>query len=91
MNNSWRDYNFILLGALIGLTVFSLSMVYSATLHDPMTVGYFSRHLVNLLIGIAVMVGITFLDYHTFQSWTFPNFPKSFPSKTGLTFTLLGI
>ena len=72
MNNSWRDYNFILLGALIGLTVFSLSMVYSATLHDPMTVGYFSRHLVNLLIGIAVMVGITFLDYHTFQSWTFP-------------------
>ncbi len=72
MNNSWRDYNFILLAALVGLTTFSLAMVYSATLHDPMTVGYFSRHLVNLLIGIAVMVGITFLDYHTFQSWTFP-------------------
>jgi rod shape determining protein RodA len=72
MNNSWRDYNFILLAALVGLTTFSLAMVYSATLHDPMTVGYFSRHLVNLLIGIAVMVAVTFLDYHTFQSWTFP-------------------
>lgn len=72
MGNSWRDYNFILLGALIGLSAFSLAMVYSATLNDSMTAGYFNRHLVNLLVGVIVMVSITFLDYHTFQSWTFP-------------------
>jgi rod shape determining protein RodA len=77
MSNSWRDYNFILLGALLGLSAFSLVMVYSATLNDTMTVGYFNRHLINLLVGVVVMVGITFLDYHTFQSWTFPLYVMS--------------
>ena len=72
MSNSWRDYNFFLLLVVIGLTGFSTAMVYSATLNDPMTEGYFERHLVNLLIGVAVMVAVTFLDYHAFRSWTFP-------------------
>jgi rod shape determining protein RodA len=73
MNTSvWRDYNWVLAFALVGLSVFSITMVYSATLNDPMTLGYFNRHLVNVLIGLAVMVAVTFLDYHAFQSWTFP-------------------
>ncbi|RLT33943.1 MAG: rod shape-determining protein RodA [Chloroflexi bacterium] len=68
----WRDYNWVLAFALVGLSIFSITMVYSATLNDPMTLGYFNRHLVNVLIGLAVMVAVTFLDYHAFQSWTFP-------------------
>ncbi len=73
MNNSkWRDYNWVLAFAVLGLTGFSIAMVFSATLNDPMTQGYFDRHLINLLIGFGAMLLVTFLDYHAFQSWTFP-------------------
>ncbi len=72
MSNSWRDYNIPLLLVVLGLTGYSIAMVYSATLNDAMTAGYFQRHLVNLLIGVGVMVTVTFFDYHAFQGWTFP-------------------
>jgi rod shape determining protein RodA len=69
---SWRDYNFVLGIALIGLLGYSLAMVYSATLNDPMTEGYFSRHLGNILVGLGVMALLTWFDYHALQGWTFP-------------------
>ena len=69
MPRSLRDYNFFLLGCVIVLTGFSLAMVYSATLHDPYTHGYFSRHLVNLIVGVVAMLLLTALDYHALQAW----------------------
>lgn len=69
---SWRDYNFLLGIALLGLLGYSLAMVYSATLNNPMTEGYFSRHLFNILVGFAAMAALTWLDYHALQGWTFP-------------------
>jgi rod shape determining protein RodA len=72
MTRSLRDYNYFLLGCVIVLTGFSLAMVYSATLHDPYTRGYFSRHLVNLIVGGAAMLLLTALDYHALQAWAAP-------------------
>ena len=72
MTRSLRDYNFFLLGCVIVLTGFSLAMVYSATLHDPYTHGYFSRHLANLIVGIVAMLLLTALDYHALQAWALP-------------------
>jgi rod shape determining protein RodA len=72
MTRSLRDYNYFLLGCVIVLTGFSLAMVYSATLHDPYTHGYFSRHLVNLIVGVAAMLLLTALDYHALQAWVAP-------------------
>jgi rod shape determining protein RodA len=69
---SWRDYNFVLGIALIGLIIYSMLMVYSATLNNPMTEGYFSRHLGNMLFGIGIMALLTWFDYHALQGWTFP-------------------
>lgn len=69
MSRLWRDYNYFLLGCVIVLTGFSLAMVYSATLHDSLTAGYFARHLTNLIVGGAAMLLLTALDYHAFQAW----------------------
>lgn len=72
MIRTWRDYNYLLLGSVLVLLGFSLAMVYSATLNDPATQGYFSRHLVNLLVGAVAMVLLTALDYHALQAWVVP-------------------
>jgi rod shape determining protein RodA len=72
LSRSWRDYNWFLFGSLIVLIGFSLALVYSATLKDPSTSGYFSRHLVNLIIGGVAMALLTALDYHALQAWTRP-------------------
>jgi rod shape determining protein RodA len=68
----WRDYNFFLVGCVFILTGFSLAMVYSATLRDPLLEGYFSRHIVNLIVGVAAMLALTSVDYHAFQAWSVP-------------------
>jgi rod shape determining protein RodA len=72
MTRSLRDYNYFLLGCMIVLIGFSLALVYSATLRDPETAGYFSRHLVNLIIGGVAMLLLTALDYHALQAWIAP-------------------
>jgi rod shape determining protein RodA len=72
VTRTWRDYNYFLIGCVIVLLGFSLAMVYSATLNDVATRGYFARHLVNLIIGAAAMLLLTMLDYHALQSWARP-------------------
>jgi rod shape determining protein RodA len=72
VTRTWRDYNYFLIGCVIVLVGFSLAMVYSATLNDAATHGYFARHLVNLIIGVAAMLLLTVLDYHALQSWARP-------------------
>ena len=72
MTRTWRDYNYFLIGCVIVLVGFSLAMVYSATLNDAATHGYFARHLVNLIVGAAAMLLLTVLDYHALQSWARP-------------------
>jgi rod shape determining protein RodA len=72
MVKTWRDYNFPLLLCVLILLGFGAAMVYSATLRDPLTQGYFSRHLVNLLVGCAAMALLTTVDYHAFEAWIVP-------------------
>jgi rod shape determining protein RodA len=72
MTRSLRDYNYFLLGCMVVLIGFSLALVYSATLHDTATAGYFARHLVNLIVGAVAMLLLTALDYHALQAWIAP-------------------
>lgn len=72
MIRSWRDYNYFLLGCVIVLTGFSLALIYTTTLTNPATRGYFARHLVNLIVGGVAMALLTVLDYHALQAWSRP-------------------
>lgn len=69
MLRQWRDYNLFLLGCVLVLTGFSLAMVYSATLRDADTQGYFSRHVINLVVGGAAMLVLTSIDYQAYRGW----------------------
>jgi rod shape determining protein RodA len=70
MTSGWRDFNYFLIGCVIVLTGFSLAMVYSATLNDPLTQGYLSRHVINLAVGCVALVALAALDYHALQAWS---------------------
>lgn len=72
MVRTWRDYNFFLIGCVVVLVGFSMAMIYSVTYNNPATANYFSRHLVNLLVGGVAMVLLTALDYHALQAWAAP-------------------
>jgi rod shape determining protein RodA len=72
VTRTWRDYNYFLLGCVIVLTGFSMAMIYSATLTNAGTHGYFARHLVNLIVGTVAMFLLTALDYHALQAWSRP-------------------
>lgn len=72
MTRSLRDYNYFLLGCVLVLSGFSVALVYSATLNDPMTHGYFARHLINLIVGVVAMLLLTALDYHALRAWIIP-------------------
>ena len=78
MIRSWRDYNFFLLGCVLVLTGFSMALVFSATHHGVYTGngvyvnGYFTRHVVNLAVGVGAMLLLTFVDYHAIQNWAWP-------------------
>ena len=69
MIRQWRDYNLFLLGCVLVLMGFSLAMVYSATLRDVDTQGYFSRHVINLIVGGAAMLVLTSVDYNAYRGW----------------------
>lgn len=69
MTKQLRDYNLFLLGCVLVLTGFSLAMVYSATLRDPDTQGYFARHVINLMVGITTMFVLTSIDYQAYRGW----------------------
>lgn len=67
MTRAWRDYDFFLIGCVMVLTGFSLTMVASITVPE-----YLSRHLINLSVGTVAMLLLTALDYHALQAWARP-------------------
>ncbi|MBS1911841.1 MAG: putative lipid II flippase FtsW [Bacteroidetes bacterium] len=71
-HNDW----FILLGVL-GLMFFSIAFVYSASagFSDEKTgssATFFWSHAIRVLAGIAVMFGVSRMDYHWLERWSKP-------------------
>jgi rod shape determining protein RodA len=44
-------------------------MVYSATRHNPDTDGLIFRHIVFVLVGLAMMAGVSLVDYRRVTDW----------------------
>ena len=70
----WREYNYVLLGCVVVLVIFGTVMVYSATLNDSVRRILFSRHLLNVAIGLGAMVALTLLDYRQLAVYSKPLF-----------------
>ncbi|MBC8075076.1 MAG: rod shape-determining protein RodA [Chloroflexales bacterium] len=68
----WREYNYVLMGCVVVLLIFGAVMVYSATLSNGPLRVLFSRHLLNIAIGIAAMAALTLLDYRHLSAFGKP-------------------
>jgi rod shape determining protein RodA len=72
--NYWRDLDWILLIAAAGLTIFGSILVWSASRADLAAPGdpqsYLKRHLVNVVIGVALGFLASRLDYRWLRAYT---------------------
>jgi rod shape determining protein RodA len=68
----YTRFNWWLAGSCIALTIVGVVFISSATLHEPYNAGEWKSQIVFALVGIAVMFGVAFVDYHRWQQWALP-------------------
>lgn len=70
----WRDMDWILLIAALAVTVFGSMLVWSASRADMASdsdpQSFLKRHLINVVIGIALGFVASRLDYRWLRAWT---------------------
>jgi rod shape determining protein RodA len=68
----YTRFNWPLASACIVLTLIGLLFIRSATLHEPYAASEWRSQAVFAVVGIAVMLGTSFVDYHRWQRWAIP-------------------
>jgi rod shape determining protein RodA len=59
----WKDFDWLLLAAAVGLSIISLVEIYSSTMNEGGE-NYFVRQLAWVLVGIVFLFVIAAIDYH---------------------------
>ncbi len=73
MDRPWQSrFNWPLAAACIVLTLIGLVFIRSATLHEPYAASEWRNQAIYAAVGIAVMFGVAFVDYHRWQRWAIP-------------------
>ena len=73
MDRPWYTrFNWVLAGACIALTLVGILFIDSATLHEPYASGEWKSQLIYGIVGIGVMFGVAFVDYHRWERWAIP-------------------
>ncbi len=73
MERPWYTrFNWFLAGSCIVLTIVGIVFISSATLHEPYAAGEWKSQAVFAVVGIIVMFGVAFIDYHRWQQWALP-------------------
>ena len=68
VRTSWRHFDFWLLGAIAILSIFSIAMVRSAIAGNITLAGYDQRQAIFVVIGFAVILITTAIDYKLWSS-----------------------
>jgi rod shape determining protein RodA len=68
----YASFNWILALACVFVTVGGIVFIGSATLHTPSESNEVRNQTVYALIGISLMFGFAFVDYHVWQRWAAP-------------------
>jgi rod shape determining protein RodA len=68
----YTRFNWILAASCIVLTIIGVVFISSATLHEPYAAGEWKSQAVFAVVGIVVMFGVAFVDYHRWQQWALP-------------------
>jgi rod shape determining protein RodA len=64
-----RNFNWPLAGAGILVALIGIVCVRSAGLHTPDATGEFKKQVLYLLLGVPTMLGVSLVDYRTWQRW----------------------
>ncbi len=73
MERPWYTrFNWLLAGSCIALTIVGIVFISSATLHEPYAAGEWRSQAIYAVVGIIVMFGVSFIDYHRWQQWWVP-------------------
>src|SRR5215470_16147108 len=59
----WRDFDWLMLSALVLLSMISLTEIYSSTMNAGGQ-SFFLRQLAFVLVGIACLFIVSAMDYH---------------------------
>ncbi|HEY6326263.1 MAG TPA: rod shape-determining protein RodA [Candidatus Cybelea sp.] len=65
----FRNFNWWLAAGGLLIALVGLVCIRSADLHSPGSAGEFQKQILYLVLGVCVMIGISFVDYRTWQRW----------------------
>ncbi len=65
---TFRHFDFWLLGAVAVLTVFGIAMIWSAMAGNAILLAVFPRQIIFSIVGFGVMIGVAAVDYHLFSA-----------------------
>ena len=73
MERPWYTrFNWPLAIVPIMTTILGIVFIRSATLHEPYAASEWRSQLVYAVIGIALMIGVAFIDYRLWRRWALP-------------------
>jgi rod shape determining protein RodA len=64
-----RNFNWPLAGAGVLIALVGVVCVRSAVLHTPDAGGEYHKQILYLMLGVPVMIGLSFVDYRVWQRW----------------------
>src|SRR5450755_243645 len=68
----YASFNWLLALACVVVTVGGIVFIGSATLHTPSEAGEVRNQSIYAVLGIGLMFGFAFVDYHLWQRWAAP-------------------
>jgi len=68
----YTRFNWPLAVACVCATLAGLLFIRSATLHEPYAASEWRNQAIYGVVGIVVMFGVSFVDYHRWQKWAVP-------------------
>ena len=71
-NQNWRRFDWLLLLAIVMLSIFGVIMINSAVQGDPELAGFPKRQAFYLAVGLALMFITAAFDYHLLRTLTIP-------------------
>jgi rod shape determining protein RodA len=64
-----RNFNWPLVVASIAISLMGVLCIQSADLHNADAAGEFKKQIIYIVLGVPLMIGISFVDYRNWQRW----------------------
>jgi rod shape determining protein RodA len=64
-----RNFNWSLAAACVLISLLGVACIQSADLHSADAAGEYKKQILYVLLGIPLMVGVSFIDYRNWQRW----------------------